>query len=502
MKKQVLILVAFQFVICSLFAQVETVERIEFELKEGYASHQLSKFKDNGILFYSKSTDKKGKTRQWKIEQYSNNLKLKNTEFLDIPKGQYLDEEFSNETDLYLYFSSKKGAFTFYRINAKTLKITKIVGELPSKANVNEIHVLKNMVYFDATMKRSPMLYTLDLESERQKLIPVIVSGYDTKDLSIEDIQVIEKSNEVLMYINAFNKKEHDLHVVRFDEYGEKKGSFNLTEGKDKKLSSISASYLGDGKYVYTGTYSSKSASTSEGIYLASTKNDNLKFIEFYNFLDFDKFLTYLPEKKQEKIEKKKSRKANRGKEMKINYLMASHDIIEMEGKYVYVGEAFYPTYRTETYTTTGANGATVTHTRTVFDGYQYTHAVVAGFNPDGEKLWDNTFEMWPSYKPFFKKKFITNSVRDDRKLDLLFSSGSKIKSKTFYSNGEVAEEEDYSFIDTGDDGDKIKRTYSNMEHWYDKFFIAHGQQKIKNKEAKGADRKRRVYFINKVAYR
>lgn len=501
MKKQVLILVAFQFAISSLFAQVETVERIEFELKEGYASHQLSKFKENGILFYSKSTDKKGKTRQWKIEQYSNNLKLKNTEFLEIPKDQYLDEEFSNETDLYLYFSSKKGAFTFYRINAKTLKITKIVGELPSKANVNEIHVLKNMVYFDATMKRSPMLYTLDLESERQKLIPVIVPGYDTKNLSIEDVQVIEESNEVLVYINAYNKKEHDLHVVRFDDEGEKKASLNLTEGKDKKLSSVSASYIGDNKYIYTGTYSSKSAAYSEGIYLASTKNDELKFIEFYNFLDFDKFLTYLPEKKQEKIEKKKSRKEDKGKELKINYLMASHDIIEMEGKYVYVGEAFYPTYRTETYTTY-SNGKPVTRTRRVFDGYQYTHAVVAGFKPDGEKLWDNTFKMWPSYKPFFKKKFITSSVQDGRKLDLLFSSGSDIKFKTFYSNGEVAEEEDYSFIETGDEDDMVKRTYSNMEHWYDKYFIAHGQQKIKNKEEKGADRKRRVYFINKVAYR
>ncbi|MDF1673661.1 MAG: hypothetical protein P1U41_09150 [Vicingaceae bacterium] len=494
-------IILIQFVVAVSFAQVETAERIEFELKEGYASHQLSKFKENGILFYSKSTDKKGSIRQWKIEQYSNNLKLKNTEFLEIPKDQFLDEEFSNETDLFLYFSSKKGAFTFYRINAKALKITKIVGELPSKANVNEIHVLKNMVYFDATMKRSPMLYTLDLESERQKLIPVIVSGYDTKDLSIEDVQVIEDANEVLVYINAFNKKEHDLHVVRFDEDGDKKGNFNITEGKDKKLSSISASYLGDGKYVYTGTYSSKSASTSEGIYIATTNNDDLKFIRFYNFLDFDKFLTYLPEKKQEKIEKKKSRKASKGKEMKINYLMASHDIIEMEDKYLYVGEAFYPTYRTEVYTTY-VNGRPMTSTRRVFDGYQYTHAVVAGFNPDGEKLWDNTFEMWPSYKPFFKKKFITSSVQNDKKLDLLFSSGSDIKFKTFHSNGEVAEEEDFSFIDTGNEADKVKGTYSNMEHWYDKYFIAHGQQKIKNKEEKGADRKRRVYFINKVAYR
>jgi len=39
----------------SVFSQVETIKRIEFELKEGFASHDLAKFDDNGILmvYYS-----------------------------------------------------------------------------------------------------------------------------------------------------------------------------------------------------------------------------------------------------------------------------------------------------------------------------------------------------------------------------------------------------------------------------------------------------------------
>ena len=208
-----------------------------------------------------------------------------------------------------------------------------------------------------------------------------------------------------------------------------------------------------------------------------------------------------MPEKKQAKINAKKQKKKAQGKELEINYLMVSHDIMLINGTYLYVGEAYYPTYRTETYTSY-VNGKPVTRTRTVFDGYQYTHATIVGFNQQGEKLWDNTFEMWPSYKPYFRKKFITSSIEDDRKLNLLFSSRPEIKAMTFFSNGEVSKEEVYSFIETGSEKDKVKYSYSNLEYWYGKYFLAHGRQLIKNKEEAIGNKKREVYFINKITYK
>ncbi|MCO6500112.1 MAG: hypothetical protein J5I47_07005 [Vicingus serpentipes] len=500
-KKKQLTLLILNFIFLLGFAQVETKKRIEFELKEGYESHDLAQFKDNGILFYSKSTDKKGKTREWKIEQYNTSLELKKTEFLTIPKDQYLGKSYTTDTDLYMFFSSKKGVYSFFKINARTLKIKKITGTLPSKAIVFEIHVINDIVFFDAKIKKSPMLFKLNLQSERQDLIPITLSGYDPKYLSIEDIQVIEEANEVMVYINAYDKKEHDLYVIQFNNEGDKKSTFNLTKGHDMKLSSVSASYLGDNAYAYTGTYSDKSSTSSQGVYLCKTKGKIVSFFKFYNFLDFDKFLSYLPEKKQEKIEKKKVKKAKKGKEFKLDYRMASHDIMVINGQFVYLGEAYYATYRTETYTTY-VNGKATTSTRTVFDGYQYTHAVIAGFNEKGEKLWDNTFEMWPSYKPYYAKKFITSSIDNDKKLNLLFASRTKIKTMSFYDNGEVYKENDYSYVETNDDEDKVKYSYSNLEHWYDKYFLAHGRQTIKNKTEDIGKKKRSVYFINKVSYR
>jgi len=301
MKKRFLLLLLAQTFVLAAFTQVETIKRIEFELKEGYSNHDLAKFKENGILFYSKNTSKKGQTREWKIEKYSSKLELLSTERLLIPKDQFLDESYTTDTDLYLFFKSKKGKYSFFQINAKTLSIKKIIGELPKKLYVYKIHVLDDIVFFDAAIKKAAMIFKLDLNSEREDLIPIKLSGYDPKRLLIEDIQVINESKEVLVYINAYNKKEHDLYVIKFDNVGNEKSTFNLTKGHEMKLSSVSASYIGDDTYIYTGTYSKRSSVSSEGVYLCKTEKNQVAFVEFYKFLDFNNFLSYLPEKNKKK---------------------------------------------------------------------------------------------------------------------------------------------------------------------------------------------------------
>jgi len=165
---------------------------------------------------------------------------------------------------------------------------------------------------------------------------------------------------------------------------------------------------------------------------------------------------------------------------------------------YLFIGEAYYPTYRTETYTTY-SNGVAVTQTRQVFDGYQYTHAVVTRYNKYGEMVWDQIFEMYPSYKPFFVKRFISIAEGDQDALNLVFASRSRIVSKSFSYEGEVISDRTSDPIETGLDGDKTKWSNSNVDYWYDDYFIAYGRQKIKNKE-KG-QRKRFVYFVNKIKF-
>jgi hypothetical protein len=240
-------------------------------------------------------------------------------------------------------------------------------------------------------------------------------------------------------------------------------------------------------------------------LFFCKVENNEVAFIKTYNFLDLKNFLSYLPERQQERIEKKKQKKEQKGQELKIQYLIAGHEVISTDNGFVFLGEAYYPTYRTESYTTTTTNaqGQMVTRTqyRQVFDGYQYTHAVLAKFSTDGSMQWDQCFEMWPAYKPYIVKRFISIASQDKNSLKMVFTSNNRIISKAVDFDGNVISEQKSETFETLYSGDKQKRTFSNIDFWYENYFVAYGQEVIKNTKNDDVKRKRKVYFVSKIAF-
>tara|TARA_R110000868_G_scaffold9097_5_gene46014 strand:+ start:20 stop:979 length:960 start_codon:yes stop_codon:yes gene_type:complete len=317
-------------------------------------------------------------------------------------------------------------------------------------------------------------------------------------------MQANTSANEVYLFVQGINsKKSSEMFFLVLTDGKIKTPAQKIDKTNDFNIISISASKINDAEYIITGTYGEKSNYASVGLFFGKIENKKVDFLKFFNFLEFKDFLTYLPEKRQAKIERKKERKKKQGKEMTIDYNIASHNIIKTpEGNYIFLGEAFYPTYRTETYTTF-VNGQSVTQTRQVFDGYQYTHAMISKFSPKGELIWDRLFKMYASYKPFYIKRFITLYGDSENSLNMAFVDSKKINTKSInYINGEILKEENSDEIETGWEGDETKKGITHMEYWYENYFIVYGNQVIKNKgDDKNKKGKRKVFFVSKVAY-
>ena len=259
---------------------------------------------------------------------------------------------------------------------------------------------------------------------------------------------------------------------------------------------------VSENKYVVAGTYSKDRRGYANGMYLSLINPTGNVQTTTINFLDIKNFISYLPQRKQEKIEKKKDKAEAKGEELNLDYLAAVHDVIERQNEYILVSEFYYPTYYTETYTTTNANGGTTTHRRQVFDGFQYTHASVMAFDRSGKIKWSDAFEMFATYKPFTVRRFIEANT-EGKDLKLTFLSGSSIQLNTFDANGNSKNKRTIEIIKTGDEDDNVKWTFgSDIQYWYGQSFLGYGEQKIKNKEDDDkSKRKRKVFFINKVSF-
>jgi hypothetical protein len=344
----------------------------------------------------------------------------------------------------------------------------------------------------------------------------VNIDKVSKRKIIFDNIEVLPGSNELMAYFNVHVKKrEIHTYVMHLNGKGEKLDLFDLSNDLDVNLSNISASKVNPSTFVFIGTYGDRSSFTigtyggmkinSEGMCFIKWSEGELIAKKFFNFLDLDNFTSYLPERQQNRIERKKQRKKDRGKELTGNYLIVGHELIQKDNSYLFLGEACYPTYRTETRTvTTTTNGQTTTRqvTKTVFDGFQYTHAILCKFNQNGELLWDNVFEMNSMYKPIRLKRFIAISETPENTVKLSFVNYDKMVVKSFNYDGSIVLDRTSEPMVLNDEEDKVKRTKSSVDFWYDDYFIAYGEQKIKNKsDDKDTKRKRRVYFINKVKF-
>ncbi|PKP05248.1 MAG: hypothetical protein CVU11_00890 [Bacteroidetes bacterium HGW-Bacteroidetes-6] len=487
------------FLLCltaELSAQLTYEKRIEFDLRDGYSGETIYESSKGFFLLESTANKLVDDQQEVKYDLYNQDLELEKTETVLIPKGMRFDEMYYNDDFVFNIYSNKKREFVIIKVDMQDVSISKTNGVLPAKAYMTDMKVLGDYAFFMARIKTTNFIYKVDLETGKGISIPISIAAYNPKKLYNENYQILEKSKEILSFTRAYpTKGQLELYMTRISEDGNIEAPLRLAGVADNNLVSVSGCRISENKLVITGTYAKKGA-MSEGLFFGEVEDGTVNYIRYYNFLDLKDFLSYLPEKKQAKIEKKKAKKEAVGKELTFDYFIADHDVVVLDDGYLFLGEAYYPTYRTETYTTAGPNGTTVTHTRTVFDGYQYTHAVLAKFSLEGELMWDVCFEMFPNYKPFYVKRFIAISSQTASQISMVFTVGKYIVTKIVDFDGGILSDKKEEIMGTGNESESTKRAFSNIDYWYGNYFLAYGSQVIKN-----GKEKRKVYFVNKIGF-
>ncbi|MBC7641334.1 MAG: hypothetical protein H7174_03195 [Flavobacterium sp.] len=466
--------------------------RLEFDIKDGYENEVTFPMGANGIIQEATASDANDGQVEIKSDLYSTDLVLKKSFSILIKSRCKIDDYCDSEGVHYSVYRGSRDYFAIVMLNTINMTYTKIEGEYDNDDTFNGMKVINNIAVFKTLHNGKSTIVIIDLKTGETKVSTFKFEHFSSSDLTIEDFQVY--NDEILVFINAkTNRKNEDLYISKLNFNGDQLETYNITTDIEEKLITFQATKM-NGKYILTGTFSKTKKDMSQGIFLAEVVNKKLNFMKFYNFLDLKNFTSYLPQKQQDKIEKKKERKEENGKELLINYNIAIHPIIAVENGYEFLGEAYYPVYHTVT--TRMANGGFSSYT--VFDGYRYTHAVLAKFDKQGGLSWDNTFSMYPNSMPFYVKRFI-QIKQDNANLNLVFADRNQINYKSFNPlNGSEIKSTTQEIIDTYNEGDKVKRSFSNIEYWYDDNFLAFGSQVIINKEAE--KRKRKIIFLNKIA--
>jgi hypothetical protein len=247
---------------------------------------------------------------------------------------------------------------------------------------------------------------------------------------------------------------------------------------------------------LIAGVYGQRNSEYSRGIFLAQMSPEGDQEMFYYPFADLENFFQYMKAKREIRIKERIERKKIKGRKIRFQYRFLVHEFIPYKNEYVLLGEAFYPRYRSYdrayTFSTSGYGP------QAIFDGYQYTHAVIIGFDNEGKLLWDNSFEI-NDIRTFTLEQFVKMDAQDD-KIALLYLYNNRIRTKIIQDNT-VLEGKVFNPLKTQPEDNLSKEGsgYNKLDYWYGDHFLAYGVQQLSNRRS---DRNRRIFFVNKLSYR
>lgn len=480
--------------------------RIEFEIGPKDGDFRIIPAGDKGLLVVNPTSERNKKGFQWRFSLLDSTLNVLWIRNYVIPYStNFLGFDHSDES-FYLLF----GKTQFKLEEMEVMKLDYSSGDTTNyhintvfPMQLNYFESVGETLIFGGYANFRPVVMLFNLEDQNPKVLP----GFYNNKSDIIDIQLDDKHNTFTVILNEVTiKKKVTISLKTFRENGDLLFTKKLKPDYEKSLIDGASTSFSSGVQYVTGTYSRKKSEFSRGLYIAKLNQGEQELMKYYNYADLTNFFSYMRAKRESRVKERISRRKVKGKKIKFNYRLLVHDVIKRGDEYILIGEAYYPKYSNSGNTAYYAGGPLFSNNNNDwvnpnFIGYKYTHAVVVGFDKNGDVLWDNSFEI-NDVLSLDLKKFVNVSIEND-KIVLLYVFEDVIRAKVIKGD-EILEGKSFNPIELNFQSDEVRDAFKEMEGletWYDNYFYAYGVQKIKNLKDSNVKLNRKVFYINKIQY-
>jgi hypothetical protein len=361
-----------------------------------------------------------------------------------------------------------------------------------------EFQVTDSAAIMGGYFNRVPVVTHYSFFSGRSKILPGLLneSGELTQVKTYHD-----GTFDVLIAAKNFQGQK-TIWIKNYSANGDLLRNTALEPEGNKNLIFARSIKTQNNMQIVAGVFGSKNSEYSRGFFMASIDPSGSQQVRYYNFQDLENFFKYMKARRETRIKERIERRKIKGKKTRFNYRFLVHELVPYHDQFILLGEAFYPKYVSVDrgfyggfFSPTPYAGQQFRDGR-IFDGYVYTHAVVMGFDRDGQIVWDNSFEI-NDVKTFTLEQFVKLEIQSDKIL-LLYLFEDELRSKIIKGN-QVLEGKSSEPIRGNMPNDLIgreERSENKLEYWYQKFFYASGVQEIINPQSG----RRRVFYISKIA--
>jgi hypothetical protein len=482
------------FGLSATYAQVKQSNRFEIYLTDKDNPYKVLPTRENGALIYRDASTPK--TQQLELIFIDTAFQKKWQGYLPVERRFTLNLNTYRNNQQYLLFHQREFTeinFHLYAINLMSGEFTRYIiynyiPFMPTHFEVTDVGALVGG-YF---MGRVPVVIFFDFATQQTRVLPGLFNE------SGELLQLAAHTDNTFTILVASKNflKQKTIWVKDYKPGGELIRNLPLNTPANESILFGRSIRTPSQDMLIAGIYGNRNSEYSRGLFIARVSTEGEQDMAYYNFADLENFFAYMKAKRQNRVKERIERKRIKGKKIKLQYRVLIHELVPYQNQFVLLGEAFYPRYKYDNSLNYGL--ATRSYVPQVFDGYQYTHAVILGINKEGKLLWDNSFEI-NDVRTFTLDQFVRMDARQNQ-IALLYMFDNKIRSKLI-ENSQVVEGKIYSPVEMRFEKDPSKEDseLNKLEYWYGPHFLAYGVQRRRSNSISGSNQK--VFFINKVMY-
>ncbi|MEQ8364562.1 MAG: hypothetical protein RH948_16930 [Cyclobacteriaceae bacterium] len=470
-------------------AQVKQVGRLEIPISN-YENSNFSVVSagTDGLMIYRRLFD--SPLDKLEIIRVDTIFRVVWSKQLEIAKGLRAVQTLIRQNYLFVLFKATNNKFGDFLIAVVNIhdgsyfvyRVQNLISFSPT-----EFIITDEAAFIGGYFNYRPLIVHFNFASQKSKILP----GFFNEVGELTQVKPYsDGSVDVIVSSDNYEKKKC-LWIRNYDANGDLIKTTILEPGDRKNLIFGRSINIGDSEQAVVGVYG-RFKEYSRGIFIARINPVGEYNIQYYDYGDLHHFFNYMKASRQERIKQRIERKKIKGKKAKFNYRFIVHEVIETKDDYVMLGEAFFPKYAY-------VNGLSQTR---ILIGYQYTHAVVIGFDKNGNLTWDNSFEVNDIITARLNQ-YVKIQAQED-KIYLQYVYENEIRSKVI-QDSEMTEGKSTDEVRLKFEDDILRNTEfesSSLDYWYgDKLFV-YGVQQIRNYSKGQGNNNRKVFFINKVNYK
>lgn len=511
--KYILGLVLFVVMLCCTyvaFAQSDNDPvRLEFDLKNNIKPFRVFPLGEKGVALSSVEESEKDGFDKFVIQKFDNDFQKQWTKQMPLnDELKYVDHTFNEDYLWVLFLKTGREKDN----NIQLFRLSCLDGSWETiGTSIEKIRSFKKMITFGQDV-------IIGIHSENRAYPALIQSNF--KERKIVEIWQSNNKEEKLHDIHRF---KDELVLLSSAEMGRQSRllmrKFAINQDRlisKESRSSIFSYQITFARYLInpenqepfiTGTYYPDKAKNEDveydnpviasGVFVGKLHNDSI-YTSFNSFSDFENFYRYFETTEAVRIKKKMNRKKNDNKELAVGFQLLLNEPYFYDEQLIFSGVAFSEKYKTVSTLGYDFYGRPINVYREVFNGYQYSSALIAAFGNQGELVWNNGFEI-RNVKLMQLKNFPMFYHYGNNTVIAYYYQG-KIFSRIIKRSETV---DNYAQIPIAfhNPMDRlIGEENARICLWYDNYFLVYGYQKISNNYQLKRN-KDNVFFMNKIAF-